>query len=230
MLNCPKCESPTTALHPRGVCHPCAYAMREAEERAEAIVAKNKAKAEKASGYLDTFPEVIRETDPARLSEKLRALVDGYDPRSRQSVILFGETRTGKTRAAFLLAKKFVEAYGREPTFLTMRGFAGSVEKAFRDRRHSDYLDELVSSPFLVFDDLGNGGKMSERFASDFFALVDERTSNRRPTIITTNLVGAILEERLSSASKDNPNPELASALVARLREFFKAVSLVSQK
>lgn len=230
MLQCPKCDSPTTALHPRGVCNPCAYAMREAEEKSEAQVKANAAKAVKVAGYLDTFPEVIRETDPSRLCDKLRGLVDGYDPRSRQSVILFGETRTGKTRAAFLLAKKFVEAYGLPPTFLTMRGFAGQVEKAFRDRRHSDYLDELVSAPFLVFDDLGNGGKISERFASDFFALIDERTSNRRPTVITTNLIGSVLEERLSSASKDNPNPELAAALVARLREFFRSVSLVNPK
>lgn len=229
MLNCPKCESPTTALHPRGVCNPCAYALREAEEKSEAKTLANSAKAKAVLGYLNTFPEVIRETDLARLSEKLQNLVLGYDPRSRQSIILFGETRTGKTRAAFLLARKFVEAYGLAPTFLTMRGFAGQVEKAFRDRRHSDYLDELVNCPFLVFDDLGNGGKISERFSADFFALVDERTSNRRPTIITTNLVGAVLEERLSSASKDNPNPELAAALVARLREFFKGVSLVTK-
>lgn len=96
--------------------------------------------------------------------------------------------------------------------------------KSFRDKRHDEILDRLCSAPFIVLDDFGKE-KITDRIASDLFALIDDRTSNRRPTLITTNLNGAALEDRLSHS-----DPELAAALVARLREFFTLVHAPEEK
>jgi DNA replication protein DnaC len=53
---------------------------------------------------------------------------------------------------------------------------------------------------------------------SDLFAVIDERTSNLKTTIITTNYTGDKLLDRFQ-------NKETGVALVRRLRDYFSAIS-----
>lgn len=200
---------------------PCLICQRERLNREEILRAAQSSKSVErveAVASLDSFPEVIRETEPARLSRQLLEAVDKWTPAERRSVIVFGSTRTGKTRASFLIARKFAEAAGKSPVFHSMRTFEATIMKSFRDKRHDEILDGLCRAPLLILDDFGKE-KLTDRMASDLFALIDDRTANRRPTVITTNLNGSALEERLSHSDR-----ELAAALVARLREFFVPV------
>lgn len=199
----------------RGECSICARERMNREEAESLRRAANGESRAEAVASLESFPEVIRETDRERMSPSLLAVVDAWNPASRQSLIIFGGTRTGKTRAAYLVAEKFAKATGRSPVFHSMRTFSAALMKGFRDKRHDEQLDSLCRAPLLVLDDLGKE-KLTDRMASDLFALIDDRTANRRPTVLTTNLDGNALEARLSHS-----DPELASALVARLREFF---------
>lgn len=218
LIPCPACGH-SKPIH--GFCEslPC-RATRRAEEEArrdkELRELSRNSKASKDS--LVCFPEVIRETEISRLSEPLRKAVETYDASARRSLLIYGSTRTGKTRAAFLIAQAFAAATSRSVEFYTMRTFEAALMKSFRDKRHDEVLDRLCSAPFIVLDDFGKE-KITDRIASDLFALIDDRTSNRRPTLITTNLNGSALEDRLSHS-----DPELAAALVARLREFFTLV------
>lgn len=202
------------------LCSPCKAREREEADRAKTVSeSHSKARDAAIAKTRDAFPEVIQETDPAKLDDRLRAVVEGYDPMARESWLLFGATRVGKTRTAYCLAIAYAKARMRPATFLTMRRFESIVERSFRDKRHSEVLDELIEAPFLVLDDFGKE-KLTERLAVDLFAIVDERTGNRRPTVITTNLTGDALEAKLAAIE-----PNLASALVARLREFFRKAS-----
>lgn len=202
------------------LCTPCKAKRREDQDRAKNIsLAQAKAKDDAVQRTIQAFPEVIRETDPAKLDDRMKAVVDAYTPDARESWILFGATRVGKTRTAYCLALRFSQIRHQPATFLTMRRFEALVERSFRDKRHSEALDAIIEAPFLVLDDFGKE-KMTERLAVDLFAIIDERTGNRRPTVITTNLTGDALEAKLAAIE-----PNLASALVARLREFFRKAS-----
>jgi DNA replication protein DnaC len=133
-------------------------------------------------------------------------------------VILHGETGTGKSRAAWLIYNRLWLKYAPNSTmFLQMRKFEGLIEKGFDDRNHSDILDILINAPVLVFDDLGKE-KLTSRLESDLFAVIDERSSNLRTTIITTNYTGDRLVDRFN-------NKETGVAFVRRLRDYFSAIS-----
>lgn len=215
---CPSCGGFLAAG--LALCTPC-KAKARAKAEATSQVAQDGAQ-RTAKAIADTvaaFPEVIRETDAAQLDPRLRAVVDAYDPSKRQSWLLFGATRVGKTRTAFCLARRYAEAMGKPAAFLTMRRFEATVDKSFKDKRHGEVLQGLIDCPFLVLDDFGKE-RLTERLAVDLFALVDERTADRRPTVITTNLTGDVLEAKFAAVE-----PNLASALVARLREFFQKQS-----
>lgn len=199
------------------LCTPCKATRRDNQERAHLITLENsKAREDAMAKTLAAFPEVIRETELGKLSQGLQDTINGYEPAKRESWVLFGPTRVGKTRAAFCMAHKYTQHLARPAMFLTMRKFEATIERSFRDKRHAEVLEGLINAPFLVIDDFGKE-KLTERLACDLFAIIDERTSDRRPTIITTNLNGELLEQKLSSVE-----PSLAEALVARIREFFR--------
>ncbi|NBR91550.1 MAG: ATP-binding protein [Rhodobacteraceae bacterium] len=77
-------------------------------------------------------------------------------------------------------------------------------------------MDFFCSVPLLAFDDLGKE-RLTQRLESDLFAIIDERTSNLRPTIITTNYNGTTLLERFN-------NKETGEALLRRIREYYHPV------
>ena len=199
------------------LCTPCKARHREEGERAREVSDnQSKARLEAVRASEMAFPEVIRETDASRLSEALQKVLKEYQPGAKESWVLFGPTRAGKTRTAFLLAKAFATFHGKPATFLTMRRFESAIDKSFQSKRHADCLETFIAAPFLVLDDFGKE-KLTERLACDLFAIIDERTADRRPTVITTNLTGDLLEAKFS-----NVEPTLAEAMVARIREFFR--------
>lgn len=215
---CPGCGG--TLAEGLSLCVPCKVRQREAEDRTKAV-AESKAKARSGAVAVteSAFPEVIRETQADRLDPRLGKIASEFDPRARESWLLFGATRVGKTRTAYLMARRHAEVIGSPAAFYTMRRFEALIDRSFREKRHAETLDGLIEAPFLVLDDFGKE-KLTERLAVDLFALLDERTSNRRPTVITTNLTGDLLEAKFALVDAN-----LAAALVARLREFFRRAS-----
>jgi len=74
----------------------------------------------------------------------------------------------------------------------------------------------LATVDVLFFDDFGKM-KFTERVESELFAVIEKRTANCLPLILTTNFTGETLEERMTL---DRGVP-----LVRRLREFCVDVS-----
>lgn len=202
------------------MCSPCRAKEREAKA-ASSEIAERQAK-ERAEALEQTkagFPELFHDTDKSRLHAALVVAIDSHKPSERKSYVLFGETRAGKSRAAYLMAIAHATVCRKPALFLPMRRLEGTIEKGFASKRHAFEMDNIAEVSFLVLDDLDKV-RLTERMAVELFGLIDERTSNRRPTIITTNLNGSALEERLSKV-----DPNLAAPFVARLREFFTPVS-----
>lgn len=163
------------------------------------------------------YPRAFLNTD-VNYNQMICKANNWVQPEGKCGLILHGETGTGKSRAAWLIYNRMWLKHNPTSTmFLQMRKFEGLIEKGFDDRKHAGIIDILISSPVVVFDDLGKE-KLTPRLESDLFAVLDERTSNLRTTIITTNYTGDRLVDRFN-------NKETGVALVRRLRDYFSAIS-----
>ena len=79
-------------------------------------------------------------------------------------------------------------------------------------------VESLIEHPLLVIDDLGKE-RLTSRMASDLFAIVDERSVNRKTTIISTNFNGTTLLERF-----ENKDKETGVAFIRRLKDYYTIV------
>jgi DNA replication protein DnaC len=97
-----------------------------------------------------------------------------------------------------------------------MRKLEMAIERGFEDHKHGQVLDFFCTVPVLCFDDFGKE-RLTNRMETDMFAIIDERTSNNRTTIITTNYNSKTLYDRFN-------NKETAEAFIRRLRDYFTTI------
>jgi DNA replication protein DnaC len=97
-----------------------------------------------------------------------------------------------------------------------MRKFEGLIEESFGEKAHARMLDDLTKVDVLVFDDLGKE-RATPRMTSDLFAVLDERSTAMRPTIITTNFNSQSLADRFD-------DKEMAVALIRRFKDYYTLV------
>ena len=162
------------------------------------------------------YPKAFIDTDVSRLSEGLQQ-ANLWSPSDKASILLHGTTGTGKTRTAWLIFNRlWLQNFPERAVWLPMRKLEAAIEKGFDDHKHGQVLDFFCTVPLLAFDDLGKE-RLTQRLESDLFAIIDERTSNLRPTIITTNYNGTTLLERFN-------NKETGEALLRRIREYYHPV------
>lgn len=175
--------------------------------------------------YPPSMPDIFRETDIARLHPKVQAVLD-WKPSGDQSGLLFhGTTGVGKTRGMWEITRRMWVQEAQQDRqmnykFLTMRKLEGMIEKSFDERNHSGMMDELISCPLVVLDDFGKE-RLTQRMASDLFAMIDERSTAKKITIISTNFNGSALLERFDARDK-----ETGIALIRRLKDYYKTVGV----
>jgi len=158
-------------------------------------------------------PIAFLDTVDTKLAPQMQKALSEYRP--DDSVLLHGVTGTGKTRTAWVMFNKgWYNFYPKSSTFLTMRKLEQEIEKGFSNQNHGEVIERLTNCALLVIDDLGKE-RLTARMESDLFAIIDERTSNKRPTIITTNYNGNGLSDRFS-------NGETGTAIIRRLKDYFK--------
>ena len=153
---------------------------------------------------------------------KMRQVATSWDGwKNGRSLLLHGTTRLGKTRAAWEVTRRHWKQNYKRQVAMTMRGFERMIEEGFQRNDHSKRLDDLISVPFLYVDDLGKE-RTTQRVACDLFAVIDERTINHRPTIITTNFTSSGLLARFD-------DQELGAALVGRFRDYFDCIGATKE-
>ena len=130
-------------------------------------------------------------------------------------LLLRGETGTCKTRSVWRLARKLFDQDIRV-TALTAGQFDRQCRKAAGQFELPGWFDELVRARVLFFDDLGKGA-WTPHTEANFFDLVDQRTCEGRPLLVTTNDSGRSLAERFS--------PDRAEPLIRRLREYCRCLT-----
>lgn len=187
-----------------------------------------------AEGLVDStvppaMPALFRDTEVSRLHPSIQKAVEWKPEGDKSGLLLHGTTGIGKTRAIWeIIRRQWVESAKRDRQlayqFLTMRKIEGMIEKGFDDRQHARMLEGLIELPFLIIDDFGKE-RLTQRMASDLFAIIDERSTAKRPTIISTNYNGTTLLERF-----DSRDIETGKALIRRLKDYYQMAGMAEKK
>ena len=160
------------------------------------------------------YTKTIIEKIPCKKMQDVATNWAGWE--NGRSLLLHGTTRLGKTRAAWEVTRRHWKGRYKKQICMTMRGFERMIEDGFNKHNHSKLIDELIVAPYLYIDDLGKE-RTTQRVACDLFAVIDERTINHRPTIITTNFTSSGLLARFDDA-------ELGAALIGRFKDYFDCI------
>jgi DNA replication protein DnaC len=160
-------------------------------------------------------PEEFLDTDPndPRLSNAAVKKVLEWRFGSR-GLLLHGVTARGKTRAVWLLLKQIMRD-GHQFTAMSSMEFCRKSSDAAGTGRSEGFANRLINCHLLFIDDIGKG-RMNERNAADFFDVLDQRFSRKRPVILTMNMVGDELAKRI--------DPDMGAPLLRRIKEFCQII------
>lgn len=176
--------------------------------------------------YPFAMPEVFRSTDVALLHPKVQSVLNWKPDGDKSGLLLHGTTGLGKTRGVWEIVRRlWLQSIAQKNVsmpyqFLTMRKLEGKIENSFANHTHEKEIDDLINCPLLVLDDLGKE-RLTSRMAIDLFAIIDERSTARRGTIISTNFNGTTLLDRFEAKDK-----ETGIALIRRLKDYYTIVGI----
>lgn len=137
----------------------------------------------------------------------IAALAEGAWIDDRESVILIGESGTGKTMLATALAVCACQQ-GRRVRFTTLAGLANELQEAESRRELARVVARYARTELVVLDELGYLA-LPDGAAELVFQVISER-NERASLIVTTNLP-------FGEWTKVFPDPRLAKAVVDRI-------------
>jgi DNA replication protein DnaC len=159
------------------------------------------------------FPQVKRlqefrfADNPKIPQATIAALAEGSWIDDRESIILIGDSGTGKTHLAIALALCACHQ-GRRVRFATLAGLANELQEADSRRELGRVVGRYARTELVVLDELGYL-KLPDGAAELVFQVLSER-HERASLIVTTNLP-------FGEWTKVFPDPRLAKAVVDRL-------------
>lgn len=211
-IPCPKCGTGTGSrmqFLTRSIdfaCDPCITAEEKERTRKEAE--------ERHRRRLLVFEEIVppkyRESDETRFPSAWEAIKDWYPTGDGKGILLAGETATCKTRMACAILRNLIVDGRFRCDFLRSTRFADAVRRQWEEPKERELLKHWRKVPVLLIDDLGKQHSTGS-IQDALFELIEERSANQRPNIITANASAEELETMLS--------PDRGPALVRRLRE-----------
>jgi len=132
-----------------------------------------------------------------------------------ESIVLTGDTGSGKTHLAVAILREFVKdgkvIDSRGAIFTTVPDLLLSIRSGFGDssgftQSEEDFINSYAKTPFLILDDLG-AEKSTEWATATLSAIIDKRYRELLPTVYTTNLtldeISNQLSRRISSRMSD---------------------------
>jgi len=163
---------------------------------------------------IDAWFPIVKHLEEFRFADNpnvpqatIAALAEGSWIDDRESVILIGESGTGKTMLATALAVCACQ-HGRRVRFTTLAGLATELQEADSRRELARVVGRYTRTELVVLDELGYLG-LPEGAAELVFQVISER-NERGSLIVTTNLP-------FGDWTKVFPDPRLAKAVVDRI-------------
>ncbi len=153
--------------------------------------------------------------------EKIKAVLDWiFNP---IGLWIIGDTGLAKTTSVFKMLYREVIEKNRSAVIIDGIAFANGCSVAFSDSTRTEkWLREMAKPDILFIDDFAK--RLTPATQTGFFAVLDRRTSNLKPIIITTNVSGqALFESRRDGGVLIEAivnDPQLAGPMRRRLRQY----------
>lgn len=152
---------------------------------------------------LHDFTEFRKEYYPegevrARMEQCCKMLKDYCDKFTdgARSLLFVGETGVGKTFFSSCIVSELGKK-GVSAAFMSAFDMLRTLENEHFGRTEGNTMDHLISAPLLVIDDLGSEPAVSKKIYESFlYNIINGRINRLLPTIISTNISGALIEER----------------------------------
>jgi DNA replication protein DnaC/primosomal protein DnaI len=153
------------------------------------------AKRQAAAGVPPAYHEALLSTwDDSRSNPETKLIVEHYLANPIHSLFLHGAVGVGKTWAACAIANELLKK-GKALRFQPVSELLLGLKDSFTQEGVSEkaVLQPFLETGFLVLDELGALAGSRDKTASNFTAttiltVLDIRSRNRRPTILTSNL------------------------------------------
>lgn len=227
---CAKCNEPCQhtyidlgsgeKLRFRDICQTCVdkiQAERAAIDLSIRLSDERELAREKEKHWKNVCPPLFRDTEIEKLprnANRATILEWKYSPRG---LMIFGGSGAGKTRTVFLLFRRlFDEGIGIEYT--TASDFRFNAAAAIMDGTIEQWFDNIATVDVLFIDDLGQS-KFTEMTEELLLRLLNHRTSNKLPTIVTTQYRADVFTAQFL-------RKERGDAVIRRLVEFCDPVEL----
>lgn len=204
----------TTSWLTPGVCTPCDEHRSSADKKQAEVLAALAAswKARCPGEYFATREEELQHPQWEECQEWLKTCQD-----NGRSLALVGSARKRKTRMAWMLMKRaHLRLQWRWEAWLWTT-WTGTLSASYSDG--SDVAREMMLKackvPLLFLDDISHD-VTTDRAVQSLKEIMEVRTSNRRPTIITCNNGGVNLFAQFG---------ELGKAIRGRIADYFQPIS-----
>ncbi len=149
----------------------------------------------------------------------------GVAERRGRGLVLSGPCGSGKTHLAVGVFRRLVEDYGRAGLFAEFTDLLRRIQESF-DRRSQTpsfaVLQPALDAEVLLLDDLGTM-RMTPWVQDTLGLIINERYSNQRITLITTNL------RRETANAEESLRDRVGERVVSRLDEMCYFVDLVAE-
>ena len=146
-------------------------------------------------------------------------LLNAWNRNPGFGILLQGDIGRGKTYTACALMIKMIrEGKIENGMFVTCDGLFNGIKAEFGKREQGNLLSRACNTSLLILDDVGKE-RLTEWSQPILFQIINDRSNNMLPTIITTNYSG---KDLIRKFVVDESDLVTAKAIISRISEYSK--------